>query len=109
MSIYVDDNILVGHEEMPDEEIDQIESTFTIKIQTEENDFLGCEFLDCLQPSLFLLFYSLLSSNQNASFLLENRIDIVTPLQKSYCRVGSWHSDIKNHSSDIHIVPHTFA
>ena len=45
MSIYVDDNFLVGHEEALDEEIDQIKSTFNIKIQTEGNDYLGCEFL----------------------------------------------------------------
>ena len=45
MSIYVDDNFLVGHIEMLDEAIDQIKSTFNIKIQTEENDYLGCEFL----------------------------------------------------------------
>ena len=36
---------LVGHEEALDEEIDQIKSTFNIKIQTEENYYLGCKFL----------------------------------------------------------------
>ena len=35
MSIYVDGNFLVGHEEVLHEAIDQIESTFNIKIQTE--------------------------------------------------------------------------
>ena len=45
MSIYVDDNFLVGHNEVLDDAIDQIESTFNIKIPTEENNYLGCEFL----------------------------------------------------------------
>ena len=45
MSIYVDDNFLVGHKEALDEAIDQIKSTFNIKIQTEENDYLGYKFL----------------------------------------------------------------
>ena len=45
MSIYVDDNFLVGHKEVLNEAIDQIKSIFNIKIQTEENDYLGCEFL----------------------------------------------------------------
>ena len=45
MLIYVDDTFLVGHEEALDEAIDQIKSTFNIKIQTEENDYLGCKFL----------------------------------------------------------------
>ena len=36
MSIYVDDNFLVGHEEALNEAIDQIEST---------NDYLECKFL----------------------------------------------------------------
>ena len=45
MSIYVDDNFQVGHEEALDEAIDQIKSTLNIKIQTEENDYLGCDFL----------------------------------------------------------------
>ena len=44
MSIYVDENFLVGHEEALDEAIDQIEFTFNIKTQTEENDYLGCDF-----------------------------------------------------------------
>ena len=48
MSIYVDDNFLVGHEEVLNEAIDQIESTFNIKIQTEEKDFLGNHFQKCL-------------------------------------------------------------
>ena len=30
-----------------------------------------------------------MSSNQNALFLLENRIDVVTPLQKSYCQTST--------------------
>ena len=33
LSIYVDDNFLVDHKEVLDEAIDQIESTFNIKIQ----------------------------------------------------------------------------
>ena len=37
--------ILVGHKESLDEAIDQIKSTFNIKIQTEEHNFLVCEFL----------------------------------------------------------------
>ena len=41
--------------------------------------------LGCLQPSPISLFYFLFSSNQIALFLLENRIHVVTPLQKSYC------------------------
>ena len=41
--------------------------------------------LGCLQPSLISLFYSLFSSNQIALFFLENRINVITPLQKSYC------------------------
>ena len=41
--------------------------------------------LGCLQPSLISLFYFLFSSNQIALFLLENRIHVFTPLQKSYC------------------------
>ena len=45
MLIYMDDNFLVGHEQALDEAMDQIESTFNIKIQTEENDYLGCKFL----------------------------------------------------------------
>ena len=45
MSLYVDDNFLVGHEEVLNEAIDQIKTTFNIKIQTEENDYLGYEFL----------------------------------------------------------------
>ena len=45
MLIYVDDNFLVGCEEALDEAIDQIKSTCNIKIQTEESDYLGCEFL----------------------------------------------------------------
>ena len=45
----------------------------------------GSTPLGCLQQSLISLFYSLFLSNQNALFLLENRIDVVTPLQKSYC------------------------
>ena len=45
MSIYVDDNFLVGHNEVLDDAIDQIKSTFNIKIPTEENNYLGCEFL----------------------------------------------------------------
>ena len=45
MSIYVDDNFLVGHKEAIDEATDQIESTFNIKIQTEDNVYLGCEFV----------------------------------------------------------------
>ena len=45
MSIYVDDNFMVSHKEALDEAIDQIKSTFDIKIQTEETDYLGCEFL----------------------------------------------------------------
>ena len=44
-SIYGDDNFLVGQEEALDEAIDQIESTFNIKIQTKQNEYLGCEFL----------------------------------------------------------------
>ena len=36
LSIYVDNNILVGHEEALNEETDLIKSTFNIKIQTEE-------------------------------------------------------------------------
>ena len=43
MSIYVDDNFWVGHKEAIDEATDQIESTFNIKIQTEDNVYLGCE------------------------------------------------------------------
>ena len=35
MSIYVDDNFLVGHDEALNTAIDPIESTFNIKIQTE--------------------------------------------------------------------------
>ena len=45
MSIYVYDNFFVGHEEALNEAIGQMKSTFSIKIQTEENDDLGCEFL----------------------------------------------------------------
>ena len=40
MSIYVDDNFLVGQEEAC-----KIKSTFKFKIQIEENDYLGCELL----------------------------------------------------------------
>ena len=36
---------MVGHEEALHEAIDQIKSTFNIKIQTEESNYLGCEFL----------------------------------------------------------------
>ena len=60
------------------------------------------------RPGLFLLFNSLLLSNQKASFLFENRIEVVTSLQKSYCQIGIWCSDIKHHSSDICIIPQTF-
>ena len=45
MSIYVDDNFLVGHKEVLNEAIDQTKSTFNIKIQTEENDYPGCKSL----------------------------------------------------------------
>ena len=33
------------YEESFDQATDQIKSTFNIKIQTEEKDYLGCEFL----------------------------------------------------------------
>ena len=45
MSIYVNNNFLVGHEEALDDTIDQLESPFNIKIETEEIDYLGFEFL----------------------------------------------------------------
>ena len=41
----MDDNFLVGHEEALKKAIEQVESTFNIKIQTEENIYLRCEFL----------------------------------------------------------------
>ena len=58
----------------------------TTKQQTMR--YLTCKnyaYFGCLQPSLISLFYFLFSSNQITLLLLENRIHVVTPLQKSYC------------------------
>ena len=54
------------------------------KLKFDMRDYVK-GMLGCLQPSLISLFYFLFSSNQIALFFLENRIHLVTPLQKSYC------------------------
>ena len=45
ISIYTDDNFMVVDEEALNETINQIQSTFKIKIQDNDNEYLGCEFI----------------------------------------------------------------
>ena len=44
IAIYVDDNYLVGNQDAIDEATNQLKEKFSIKIEDEQNDYLGCEF-----------------------------------------------------------------
>ena len=44
IAIYVDDNYLVGDQDAIDEATNQLKEKFSIKIEDEQNDYLGCEF-----------------------------------------------------------------
>ena len=45
ISIYVDDNFLVGEDEAVDQTTAQLQEHFKIKIEDSDNDYLGCEFM----------------------------------------------------------------
>ena len=44
IAIYVDDNYLVGDQGTIDKATNQMKEKFNIKIEDEQNDYLGCEF-----------------------------------------------------------------